>query len=797
MAFWSTFCAFVGLCFAAETLGLFGHELNTALAWCLLLPAAALDPPWKGAHGATRRGLYAAGALAALAGFGALAGHVHLRFFGAALYFAGLDALAAARGRRVSALLPLAIGCMLHGIYRWGADASLLAWYGTQNGSRWLSEIAGRACGQPLSLGPSFNGFEVFVLGLCIAAGWLAAADLSWRAAARFAVTACALALAYCAYLAIFALMPLALPAAESAPSWWRLAAAALHPLHIPLLAAPLLAAPVAWCLRPSDASEAPGPARPTAWRPIAAAAAAAVLAIWALTNVPAARQPAPRRVAFYEKGFLNWMKPTHARYGRYSAGMFGNLPLLIRAMGWEADTIPEITPDTLAGAHILVIINQDTPLPAASIGMIDHFVEQGGALLVLGDHTFWKTERRILCDEPLERTQIRFQFDCANFFVGGWLHSYAFRPHATTARLGDRTNEPGIVVGASLAVSYPAAPLVIGRYGFSDPGVPEQTERGYMGNMQYDPGEMLGDVVLAAAQNVGRGRVFVVGDTSGFTNGILDHTWPFVQRIFWWLGTEGRAAVPLWRDILGLVLAVLAAAGLVAAARANRHSLLVLAPVFLAALWVSRAVTTHVGAPPPLSGKVALVDTAHAGRFSPEGWHPDGIDGVFLHLMRDGYFAAAAKTFDAGQVMASDLFVTIAPSRPFGRDAVRVLKRFMEQGGTVLLAAGWEERAGAAPLLAAAGIEIAGRPLGRAQGHGPPLSENPMLFEAWPVLGGETLLSAHGEPVVTLTQIGKGRLIVIGDTQFLRNKNIEVKEGGILRNIRFLSWLLEQTKGD
>jgi hypothetical protein len=40
------------------------------------------------------------------------------------------------------------------------------------------------------------------------------------------------------------------------------------------------------------------------------------------------------KKIVFYEKGFLNWLKPEHGQYGRLSSGMYGMLPIFIESMG-------------------------------------------------------------------------------------------------------------------------------------------------------------------------------------------------------------------------------------------------------------------------------------------------------------------------------------------------------------------------------------------------------------------------------------------------------------------------------
>ena len=136
----------------------------------------------------------------------------------------------------------------------------------------------------------------------------------------------------------------------------------------------------------------------------------------------------------------------------------------------------------------------------------------------------------------------------------------------------------------------------------------------------------MLGDLVLVAAENVGRGKVVVFGDTSGFVNGIQTQTWPFTSQVFSWLGSSGRATVPWWRDGLGAFL--LLGAGVVVLAMVSSSSIAL--PVACAAVyvagWGSHRVVQSTAPPEPLTGNVALIDLSHVGLHSLEGWRDNAI---------------------------------------------------------------------------------------------------------------------------------------------------------------------------
>lgn len=819
MVFWSVVSSVVGLSFAAEAAGLFTHELNAALAGLFLLIAATLDPSLRGTTlpGCTRWLL--GGAVAAVTGLLLTPADLSIRCFALSLWFWGLSDIAAARGNRSPAFV-LAVGCLLGGLFQCACRTSPLVWYATQDASRHVSGAAGQLVGRPLDLGPSFTGAALVVLAVSICLAGFALTPK--RRLRRLLASVILVLLAHLAYLCLFARL-----------SDFAATADQLHPVHLPLMQPPLLALVIGWFLRgPREQADAPPIDRPdfVTWSLMVLAWVAGYVAVRTLSEVPG---HAPRRhptVALYEKGFLNWDVPTHERYGARSAGMFGNMPRLLDCMGWRSEFVGEITDRTLADKDVLVLINQRESLPAESLEAIDAFLQDGGGLLVLGDHTFWNDQKKLALNDPLSRTHIRYRFDSADYFVGGWLHSLQFWPHPITAGVADSTNECGSVVGASLEIRDPAIPLVIGRWGYSDRADSEDARRGYLGNLTYDPGEMLGDVVLAAAERIGQGRIVVIGDTSGFVNAIQTQTWPFVRNVFWWLGGEGPATLHRYREPVALVLLALTVILVLVASRRLPVVWLPVAAVFFATGWTSQRVPAEGDplGPGPLEGHVSVVDLSHVGRHSLEGWRPNGVAGVYMNLMRDGYFAIGSRRFDERQIRACDVFVTIAPTKPYTAAELDVLRSFMNEGGVVILAVGWEERSGAMPLLETADMQLVFRPLGHASAD-PPTSDaetsgprkeetasepgaargdehsapqdahppppRPSFWKAWPVRGGEPLVTVEGEPVVARTRFGRGQLIVIADSDFLLNKNLETEEGAISQNVRFFSWLLDRIK--
>ncbi|MCK5010054.1 MAG: hypothetical protein KAS98_06190, partial [Deltaproteobacteria bacterium] len=154
------------------------------------------------------------------------------------------------------------------------------------------------------------------------------------------------------------------------------------------------------------------------------------------------------KEVVLYNKGFLNWEVPNFRRFGSRSAGMFGNLPKFLEAMGFSARRVDTLSRETLQGTKILMMINIDKEIPRDELENIWNFVEDGGSLLLLGDHTFYKHGvKRIILNDVLEPYRIRYNFDSADWFVGGWLHSYQYTSHPITVGMRDDMNDAGIVI--------------------------------------------------------------------------------------------------------------------------------------------------------------------------------------------------------------------------------------------------------------------------------------------------------------------------------------------------------------
>jgi hypothetical protein len=194
---------------------------------------------------------------------------------------------------------------------------------------------------------------------------------------------------------------------------------------------------------------------------------------------------------------------------------------------------------------------------------------------------------------------------------------------------------------------------------------------------------------------------------------------------------------------------------------------------------------------------RVAWIDLAHGNRVDLHSGDPQGISGFVDHLWRGQYLPLGMKEFSAAALQGSPLFATVAPAFPFSAGERLALVEFVDGGGILLVASGYEESAGVAGLLAEFGYAIGSTPIGAAHTARTSLEgEHAIMHESWPVLfpegRAEVWVESWGYPLVTFERIGRGGLLVIGDSFFLGDDMLEGRDTFVEPNIDFLRAALE-----
>ncbi|HEV2969429.1 MAG TPA: hypothetical protein VGY55_05505 [Pirellulales bacterium] len=886
----------VGAWIAAGSVGLIGHPLRHALAW--LVMAAVVVSAWPCEWRPWRRtAVWIAGIIAAI---GMTASSlVVVNIMAMSLLLA---AVAMARPEADRPLRAAASAAAILGLYRLALTSIPPLWLAADRAGGAIGEIAGRITGQPLNVGATFGGLDFLVGMVALYAIWLIEMPRPrWRLAARGAA---GIAIAQLCYLIILSEAPnlvdaLTAPAAPAAvagtvpaekvatlsPTEWirRWASEVapwkeLLPWNLPALAALLQAGVAAAMLDRLRASRAAGvlvenersrQRRSQLLTPTAAALAALVPAVIVLAPYRATLEG--RKIVAFEKGLLNWDKPVHGQYGRLMIGMYGLFGPFVESLGGSFQRSADLSEQDLKGSDLLVLFYPTREMNEDQLKRVQDYVTRGGKLLLMCDHTgrepvhegdpFQLRDSRF--NDLLKPTSIRVAFDAAEFTVGGWLESYEALAHPTTLGIPDHRNVFGVVIGASLEIGWPAQPLLIGRWGYSDIG-DEGTGPAMLGNQRYDPGEKLGDLVLAAEQPWGEGRVLVFGDTSTLNNGIVIGSHPFAARLLAYMAGNGKTSWAPLREAAGGILAALlivllcwrpSALRAAAVAAALSASLAICVAMTAAATELlpgkpaggdsvpketdksAAAATSSAGQPLPVTNDLAYIDYAHLGSFSEEITRPEGIFGFEYALMRDGYLVLTLYDVTYERLSKAGLFATIGPQRPFTGAERQAIRRFVEEGGIFILMAGYDRSAASGALLDDFGFKIGAippnlpkgtepAPMGHFKGPYYEVSGDYQSFvrfhAAWPIscndpeakaiaagfadrpfdpaAGGFRLEGKTELPVIIVRNVKKGKAVVIGDTEFAANKNLENEDGspieGLRENADFWRWFIPQLRG-
>jgi hypothetical protein len=428
---------------------------------------------------------------------------------------------------------------------------------------------------------------------------------------------------------------------------------------------------------------------------------------------------------------------------------MFGMLRREIGQRGCSAGggvvVSDSISDEFLSGLHLVIFINPSRRPAPAELAALENFIRDGNAMLVLGDHTDIGDSRRPL-NAILAFTGIRFNFDSAVPHRHGWQGCLEIRGHPVNAGLNGGPMGQGdvmtqLAVGASLEIKRPAVPLVIARYGFSDEGDPANGGRGgFMGNMVHDKGEPVGDLVLAASQQVGKGRVLVFGDTSPFQNAALFISRRLVKNSIDWLrGSRAKQDGPVY-----------AAAG----------------------------------------GPEAVIDFSLKPDANLELFTERSLGGLANCLARTNISAVPALEGRQWDPEAPLLFL-ISPTEVVEGPECEWLFRYMESGGNLILAKGNSSPQPVEPLLSRLGLGIEPLPLGGGDSTSALKHKDAWALSLAGTDSATVLSEAFGYPTVVSRPVGAGTFTLIADGRALLDESLEGEWTGDANNINFITDLI------
>lgn len=842
---------------AAGSCGLVGHPLRHALTLVSLLAIAAAalgrSPALGGVAPTARR-------VAQIALFSLLAAYLSTSsstVVSALSIVVMLGGVVLAHPDALPALRPLVIATFVFALYRLAHDSLATVWLISDSMAHLQGRIASAVAGHPLVVGATFAQLDALVLTLVFATAWLMQSKgPRLRRGALLLVT---VLLGHLLYLIILARSPDLLDLHPLTFAGITLSFDALSaqlkdqiPWNLPILAAIIDAFIVVFTLRWSRIDPSPAaPRRSFRLLPVATAALAVLLpAVCILTW----RAPdlTGKTIVFYKKGFLNWMKPQWGDYGRLSQGMYGLLAnssidmddgiggtgsRFLDLYGANAIVSPDLSDADLKKADALVMLYPDKPWQPGQLDRVKKYIDDGGTLLLFGEHTILETKNDPYPDRPrwpdeanarfndlLRDSNMRVRFDAACFTIGGWLQSYESLSHPITNGVSDDRNEFGVVIGASLNVKWPAQPLIVGRFGNGDPGDEGRPEHALLGNEKYDPGEQLGDVVLAAEQRIGSngGRIVLFGDTSMMSNGLLHGCYDSNSRLLAYVSNRTTSPQALWRQFLSMLLVL----ALLTTVLLEPHPIRIAACALLLAASVSlctglsyRHATLIPGKPVenPKQSKLVYIDTSHSEAPSLESWRDNGTMGLALCWERSGYMTLGLEELTSERLDRARVLISVAPAKPFNEDERAMIVNWVKNGGIFISTTGYDRAAGSRDLLADFGLyvdcqpgEKVREPLGWFKapfldfGEGE-YKPHVRFWAAWPLtwkrIEGQpdplpVALGPGDQAVILKRDFGQGKVILVGDMDFAMNMNLEREGGqafeGMRENEDFWRWFID-----
>ena len=187
-------------------------------------------------------------------------------------------------------------------------------------------------------------------------------------------------------------------------------------------------------------------------------------------------------------------------------------------------------------------------------------------------------------------------------------------------------------------------------------------------------------------------------------------------------------------------------------------------------------------------------------------------IGPLYTNLLRSGFRVTEMEDWDPAAIARARGIAFVAPSGRSRVGEVNALLKAEERGAVVILTVGQPDSAGSQRLLDAHGFTLLPRPMGTVTPADPAASRReremqPRFLDAWPIatldgrdpadLPGVEVIYRHGEDVVALfRRVGQGGLLLIADTRFFSDMNVEDMSGYWLGNLALIHDLFQRYLG-
>ena len=584
--------------------------------------------------------------------------------------------------------------------------------------------------------------------------------------------------------------------------------------LHLILLAGPML---LAWkFIRPAPADEAPAPApaSPGGWRrwawPVGAALAALLLTTAGMIDLPGQRKHG--RILFHEL-LATEANPAWERVDKpYDTTWYGHLSgynyrCLYDYLGKFYDVARQterLTDKSLQDVAVLILKTPTVRYTSAEVACVERFVNAGGGLLLIGEHTDVFGTGSYINDfaRPLG---FSFRYDC--LFDIDRIFDESWRPGLVKHPIVANMPELEFAVSCSIDPGQTAGRAVIRSSGLKSLP-PDYHASNFYPMVEDRPDMRYGAFIQLWTQRYGKGRVVAFTDSTIFSNfAAFEPGKPelLMGMVEWLYRTGGLQYAWL---LLGLGGAGAMVGGIVLGRRHCSGWAMPLAAGLIGwggAIVAARAVNS---AAMPLPDNVrpitkVVIDQALCDvPLSKSGFIGGDARGFGIFerwILRLGYFTWREAGVPAD---GTALFVLPFPTRPVSEEYRRRLVKYVERGGHVLVIDSPENVKSSAnsllwPFQLALSNQTAAingalsapgapasrpasapspRPAGSALATVPEVlrASTPIMATlAWEVTGGQPLALIGDKTVAATVRQGKGTVTLVGFGSLFTDANM------------------------
>ncbi len=463
------------------------------------------------------------------------------------------------------------------------------------------------------------------------------------------------------------------------------------------------------------------------------------------------------------------------------------------------------LTDAVLANVDVLVLKVPTELYRPEEVEAAVRFVERGGGLLLIGEHTDVFSTGYDL-NQIARRFGFEYRYDCL-FGIDSFFDQYfvpSFAPHPVVRAIR------GMDFATSCSL-HPFAPWR-GRSVITSTGL-KNAPADYHASNFYPQAQDRADMRYGAFVQIwavrhGKGRVLAFTDSTIFSNfctfepGKLE----LLRGMIEWLNRQSRIGDPRWP-----LLALAAAAGLWGFWRLRKqHRLLLPLTAVGAAAWAltvlavvaAQARSFQLPTPTKPLRWVTIDRTICDGPLSKNGFIEGKSNGFGIFerwILRLGYFIRREK---GPAALADDLVVFFQPDRPVEPAFVEAARRYVENGGRLLVLDSAENtNSTSAALLSPFKLEL--KPHPQSDGKLAPAKDWPAITvqAAREVVGGTPICQLNGRPVAAQVQLGRGTVTVLGFGARFADVRMgvtgDIEPDATLRQVyefqyRLLRWLME-----